>query len=163
MKLSDTGNRLLLIIQSVLCVVLTALLIAAAVGVYREGAARKAEQPSAPIYSREQAAESLAPLLPLFLAGLGLTAACLALGVRDRRAARPAADKESLRDPAVKSAAEKREERKKEPGPPSRARLLRIALLVLALALIAAGVLNGGARDVFNKAIRICTECVGLG
>ena len=56
MKLSDTGNRLLLIIQSVLCVVLTALLIAAAVGVYREGAARKAEQPSAPIYSREQAA-----------------------------------------------------------------------------------------------------------
>ena len=41
MKLSDTGNRLLLIIQSVLCVVLTALLIAAAVGVYREGAARK--------------------------------------------------------------------------------------------------------------------------
>ena len=63
----------------------------------------------------------------------------------------------------MKSAAEKREERKKEPGPPSRARLLRIALLVLALALIAAGVLNGGARDVFNKAIRICTECVGLG
>ena len=163
MKLSDKGNRLLLIIQSVLCVVLTALLIAAAVGVYREGAARKAEQPSAPIYSREQAAESLAPLLPLFLAGLGLTAACLALGVRDRRAARPAAGKESLRDPAVKSAAEKREERKKEPDPPFRARLLRIALLVLALALIAAGVLNGGARDVFNKAIRICTECVGLG
>ena len=42
-------------------------------------------------------------------------------------------------------------------------RLLRIALLVLALALIAAGVCNGSARDVFGKAVKICTECVGLG
>ena len=38
-----------------------------------------------------------------------------------------------------------------------------IALLVLAVALIAAGVFNGSARDVFGKAVKICTECVGLG
>ena len=42
-------------------------------------------------------------------------------------------------------------------------RILRAALLILALVLIAAGALNGSARDVFGKAVKICTECVGLG
>ena len=34
---------------------------------------------------------------------------------------------------------------------------------LLAAALIALGVLNGGLRDVLVKAVRICTECIGLG
>ena len=42
-------------------------------------------------------------------------------------------------------------------------RILRVVLLVLAAALIVAGVFNGSARDVFGKAVKICTECVGLG
>lgn len=42
-------------------------------------------------------------------------------------------------------------------------RTLRVVLLVLAVALIVAGVFNGSARDVFGKAVKICTECVGLG
>ena len=52
---------------------------------------------------------------------------------------------------------------KKEGNAPDRIRLLRTALLILALALIVAGVFNGSARDVFGKAVKICTECVGLG
>ena len=40
---------------------------------------------------------------------------------------------------------------------------LRTALLILACVLIVAGVFNGSARDVFGKAVKICTECVGLG
>ena len=36
-------------------------------------------------------------------------------------------------------------------------------LLLIAAGLIAAGVLNGGLRDVLIKAINICTECIGLG
>ena len=40
---------------------------------------------------------------------------------------------------------------------------LRLALLLLAAALIALGVWNGGARDVLIKATNICTECIGLG
>ncbi len=34
---------------------------------------------------------------------------------------------------------------------------------LLAAALIILGVLNGGMRDVLIKAVRICTECIGLG
>lgn len=42
-------------------------------------------------------------------------------------------------------------------------RALRIALCLAAVALIVAGTLNGGMRDVLMKAINICTECIGLG
>ena len=44
-----------------------------------------------------------------------------------------------------------------------RIRGLRAALLLAALALIVAGMLNGGMRDVLYKAKNICTECIGLG
>ncbi len=44
-----------------------------------------------------------------------------------------------------------------------RIHILRWALLVAALALIAAGIANGGLRDVLYKAKNICTECIGLG
>lgn len=40
---------------------------------------------------------------------------------------------------------------------------LRFALLAVAVALIVAGIFNGSMTAVVNKAIRICTECVGLG
>lgn len=41
--------------------------------------------------------------------------------------------------------------------------LLRAALLALAAALVLLGVFNGGAHDVLVKAVRICSECIGLG
>ena len=37
------------------------------------------------------------------------------------------------------------------------------ALFLLGLTMVALGILNGGARDVLAKAIRICSECIGLG
>ena len=40
---------------------------------------------------------------------------------------------------------------------------LRAVLLTAALALIAAGLWNGGAFDMLVKAITVCTECIGLG
>ena len=40
---------------------------------------------------------------------------------------------------------------------------MRRFLIVIALLLIAAGVANGGAKDVLVKAVNICTECIGLG
>ena len=41
--------------------------------------------------------------------------------------------------------------------------LVRIAVLAVAVAFIIAGVFNGGMADVLGKAVRICTECIGLG
>ena len=40
---------------------------------------------------------------------------------------------------------------------------VRIAVAVIAVVMIIMGVQNGGLRDVFGKAINLCTECVGLG
>ena len=41
--------------------------------------------------------------------------------------------------------------------------IIRIAIAVMALAFLIAGILNGGMADVLSKAINICTECIGLG
>ena len=40
---------------------------------------------------------------------------------------------------------------------------LKYAVLLLAVLFIALGIANGGANDVVQKAIKICTECIGLG
>ena len=40
---------------------------------------------------------------------------------------------------------------------------VRIALVGCAVVFIVAGIINGGMSDVLNKAIKICTECIGLG
>ena len=61
-------------------------------------------------------------------------------------------------------AAEKKPKGKQEKGLPAYAIfVLRIVLLFAAASLIIAGILNGSANDVLQKAIRICTECIGLG
>ena len=42
-------------------------------------------------------------------------------------------------------------------------RVLRAALYAAAVLLVVLGICNGGLRDVFVKAVNICTECIGLG
>ncbi|MBO5776665.1 MAG: thioredoxin [Clostridia bacterium] len=39
----------------------------------------------------------------------------------------------------------------------------RIIVAVVAVTFIALGAVNGGMADVLGKAVRICTECIGLG
>ena len=41
--------------------------------------------------------------------------------------------------------------------------VVRCAVAVIGVAFVVLGVLNGGMEDVLGKAIRICTECIGLG
>ncbi len=137
--------KIYLLIQSVLCVLLAILLACTAIGICREGAVRQAENPLEPIYTRDKLAERLAPIAPLFLASLALTAAGLIRGVGE------------------KPAAVRAEKRTEPPRSGKAVGLLRAALLAAALLLILAGIGNGSARDVFYKAARICTECVGLG
>ena len=39
----------------------------------------------------------------------------------------------------------------------------RVVVLIVAVVFIALGIVNGGMADVLGKAVRICTECIGLG
>ena len=41
--------------------------------------------------------------------------------------------------------------------------IIRLAVLAVAIVFIILGIVNGGMNDVLQKAIRICTECIGLG
>ena len=41
--------------------------------------------------------------------------------------------------------------------------VIRAVVIAVAIVLIVLGTLNGGMRDVLGKAIKICTECIGLG
>ena len=61
-------------------------------------------------------------------------------------------------------AADKKPSGKQEKGLPTYATIvLRVVLLVAAVGMIVAGIFNQSANDVLQKAIRICTECIGLG
>ena len=143
-------TRIILIIQSVLCILLAVVLALAALGIYRQGLAVKAADPLSPIYTREKAEAALVPVWPLLAVSLGLTIMGLFLGIRDRNADKPSRLQAKMKKEQTKPLARK-------------TRLLRTALLILAAVLILAGVFNGSAKDVFGKAVKICTECVGLG
>lgn len=253
-------KKLVLTAESVLCVILTVMLAAAVIGIYREGVAVKAADPLSWIFTRAKAAEALRPVLPLLAVSLVLTCAGLFMGIQGGSQSSPVKDTRSLRDltaarVTVRSAGMEQEnalqkkllyggwaifalcmlpillyitngkhfpngdlepmfyalaghvlpwaalgiavlmisavlqeksmqreiacakeqirlekENGEKPAPGSTGkrasgsfRALRAALLVLAIVLIAAGISNGSARDVFGKAVKICTECVGLG
>ncbi|MBR6185263.1 MAG: hypothetical protein IKQ41_03275 [Clostridia bacterium] len=147
-----TRNRVFLIVQAVLCALVATLLAAAAIGLYIEGTAGQAETGSlfSYIYTREKVTARLSPILPLVFASLGMTAAGWILGIRE---------KETVGRPMPGLAVKKSVAQKA--GRP--ALFMRTAFLILAAALIAAGVMNGGLEDVFTKAAAICMECIGLG
>jgi hypothetical protein len=253
-----TRNKVLLLMQSALCVVLVVMLAAGAIGIYRQGIAEKQEDPLAWVYTREKAAAALRPVAPVFLAAVAVTVICAVLNVRDENENKPVKDMElnrnlmrervaepsegMLREQAYQNklliggwagfgicmlpvllymingdhfqngdleemisgvavhvfpwiilglacllvseilqgrsiqreydaimerikeekAAGIKAEPKEKQLEKSRA-LLRAILLVVAVVFILAGIRNGSMNAVINKAIRICTECVGLG
>ena len=253
-----TKKKVLLYLQSALCLLLVVMLAAGAIGIYRQGIAEKQENPLAWVYTREKAAQALKPVAPVFLLAVAVTVACAVLNVRDENENKPVKDVELSRDlmlsrvaqpdeamkkeqalqkkllfggwagfgicmlPVLlymingshflngdleemigslaahvfpwiilglacliistllqgrsiqreydailarikeeKAAGIKAEPREKKPAPDYR--LLRWALLALAIVFIVVGIINGSMTAVINKAIRICTECVGLG
>lgn len=138
-------KKLLLTAQSLLCAALALWLAAAALGVCREGLARKAADPLAPIYSPELVTQRLKEALPLFVLTVAVTAAGAVLRVKDENGLK-----------GVKGG-------KVEHKPFPKEKTLRAALLLAGVLLVVLGVLNGSARDVLGKAVKTCTECVGLG
>ncbi len=152
------GKKAFLITQSLLCALVAGLLASGALRLYAEGAAKQAEGDLFfYMFTRERVWEKLLPVLPFFLVALGLTAAGLVLGIRDEHADQPVRDEKFLRDLGnLRNRA--------APQAPSRnVRILRTAMIVLAAALIIAGILNGGLADMLAKGSAVCTECIGLG
>ena len=147
--------RFFLGIQAVLCILVTGLFISSAVGIYREGTVRKAEDPLEGIYSREKAEETILSLAPLILLSMGMTAAGLALGIKDSEADKPMMDSGYVRRSLT-------DREKQEKGKKKSARIRGI-LILAAFVFIVMGILNGSAKDVLYKARNICTECIGLG
>ena len=139
-----------LILQAVVWVLLAVLICAQAVGIYREGAARRADDPLASIYTSEAVAEKLTLLAPLFLFAVGLTAGGLLAGAKAEGTEKPA------RAARVRPKMNAQKQSKHQGA-------VRAAILAAAVAFIIVGALNGGALDVLSKAIQICSECVGLG
>ena len=147
-------NKVFLIIQSVLCIALFVLTALAAVRLYRAGIAYRADgHPTAWIYSREAVGAALRPLIPLFFLTVGVTVAGAILKIRDDKQDKPVNDG-GLMTVKPASLTEKK---------PANAQIIRIIVLILAVVLIIAGIYNGSMRDVLYKAIKICTECIGLG
>ena len=96
-------------------------------------------------------------MLPLLFCAFGLTVAGVILGIRDENAEKPVRDEKLLRD--LGSIREKAVHQQTD----QKTRILRTAVLVIALILIVIGILNGGPEDVWAKGAAVCTECVGLG
>ena len=140
-------KRLILTVQSVLCAALAVVLCVIIVGIYHDGIAAKAQYPDAWIYTREIVAGRLLPVGILFLCAAAAAVWAHFAGVRGTEAGRPSA-------PAGRVV-----NRAESP----RTVILRRALLAAAILMILAGIRNGSMQDVLYKAVRICTECVGLG
>ena len=128
-----TRNKIYLIIQAALCVVLVVLLCVSAVTIYREGAVRKAERPLESIYTREIAAEKFAPIAPLFFTAIGLMIAGLVLGVRDENADKPVGDPQSTRDLVVGCVSQPSEDMRRAQSQQKRWPLTRWAAFALCM------------------------------
>lgn len=109
-----TKSKLFLAMQAAICVALAVWLSLSAIGIWREGSARKAEQPMESVYTPEAVAERFAPIAPLMIAGAALLVAGLALGIRDERAEKPVRDARLERDLLAVCVAEPSEEMRAE-------------------------------------------------
>ena len=153
-----TRTKLFLIVQAVLCAVIAVLLAAGALSLYLDGAAKQAEgNLFYYMFTRERAGAKLLPVMPLLFCAFGLTVAGVILGIKDENAEKPVRDEKLLRD--LGSIREKAVHQQAD----QKTRILRTAVLAIALILIVIGILNGGLEDVLAKGAAICTECVGLG
>ena len=99
-----TVRRICLLATAVACAALAAWSAAAVLGIYRDGMARRAEDPRESIYTPEIVAERSAPAAALFFIILALTAAGLAAGAGDGRGEKGAKDPEWDRDLIVSAA-----------------------------------------------------------
>ena len=89
MKNHRGRKKAYLVLQTVLCVLIAAGLVAAAWQIYGSGSLLRAGNPLEWIYTRARVGEKLALLTPLIFAGLGMGIAGMILGVMDERESKP--------------------------------------------------------------------------
>jgi hypothetical protein len=90
--------KIFLVVQSFICILTVIMLSTAAIGVYREGSALRAEDPTAYIYTPERTASEAAPGVKVLFIGIALTICGLIFGIRDENAEKPVKDTECMRD-----------------------------------------------------------------
>ena len=143
-----------MIVLAVLCVLLAVGFSLAAVCIYREGAALRAEDPLAAIYTAKNVSAAFRVLAPLLIVTAVMAAVGLFLGIRDERADRPVKFKTSGSLAGAKS---------KDSGAFAGAGKWQAVLIAAAVVFIVLGIFNGSMQDVLVKASAICTECIGMG
>ncbi len=164
-----TGKRAYLILQAALCVLLAALLCAAAAGIFREGSARKAEDPMESIYTPEIVAGRFAPIAPLFFASVGLTVAGLLLGVKDESADKPVKDAALVRDLAAARVAAPSEAMQKERAAQKRLTIIGWGVFAACMVPVAAYIVNPAhfserdLENMFHALIRVLLPWTAAG
>ena len=144
-------SKIWALVVTVLTLLLCALLCTAVISLYCEGTARRAAAGSdrEPIFSPEAVGRWLPWVLSLL--GVWLAAGIGAALTGNLAPARTFASRVTNRAGNMG-----RDEGKRKTW-------VRALLAAAALALIVLGVCNGGLRDVLGKAVKICSECIGLG
>ena len=92
-------KRIFLIVQSLLCILIAAVLAVITVRTFMEGSAwQAAGHPSDWIYTREKAGQALWTVLPFFCISVGITILCAVRGIKDEEAQKPVQDAELARN-----------------------------------------------------------------
>ena len=142
-------KNVLLIVQSVLCILCAVGLIAADLLIYFRGISEQESDPMAQTYTVDAIADPAVIIIPVMIVSLIVTVILLTLKVKDQNADR-AVNVAGIRTNTL--------------GEKSSATVIaRTVILLIAVAFIITGIINGSIYDVFVKASKICTECIGLG
>lgn len=155
-------KKLILYIQSALCILWVMLMAAAAIHIYLEGYTYQAQgHPEVWIYTREKAAAVFGRYLPVLLLAVAANIAAVVIGARDENQDKPVADPELIS--LYKSERETASSDKNNSVNDKKLNILRLVLFAFAVLFVIAGVFNGSMEDMLIKAVNICTECIGLG
>ncbi len=149
-----TRKKLYLLFQTFLCSLTAILLSVAALQLYLDGASRQAQGDMFYyMFTRERVISRLQPLIPLFFTSIGFTIAGNILGIQDEDSNRIEHDNQQLRRLSCSPCT----------SHVHHISAIRCFVMLIAVVMIVAGILNGGLENVLAKGAAICTECVGLG
>ena len=144
-------KRVALIVQSVLWVMTAIVFIASVVSIYMSGMSLRTENPMADIYSLEAIRQRSVIALPFLGISIANSVLLAILGIKDENADKAVLDVDIAKNTEGSLL------------PADTIRTARRAGIILAVICIILGIFNGSMRDVFIKASKICTECIGLG